>query len=243
MIDTLLMADLLRAIPNTCRVIFIGDVDQLPSVGAGNVLKDLIESETIHTCRLKRIFRQAAHSKIVVNAHRVNRGFFPDIEPSPQSDFHFLVKETPEEVLQEILEQVQTKLLKEKRISLDRVQILSPMKKGVIGTENLNAILQKTLNPSSRPLMRMGKTLHLHDKVMQLKNNYQREVYNGDIGTIESIDWEEEQPSVLFDEKLAIYEFHELDELCLAYAVSIHKYFWIPTRSDGVFSIKSAWRR
>lgn len=224
MIDTLLMAELLKAVPNTCRVIFIGDVDQLPSVGAGSVLKDLIESGTLPTCRLKRIFRQAAHSKIVSNAHRVNQGFFPDIEPSPQSDFHFLDRASPEEVLEEILEQMQGKLLQEKNIPLSKVQILSPMKKGVIGTENLNAVLQKALNPSHRPLVRLGRTFHEKDKVMQLRNNYQKEVYNGDVGTIASIDWEEEQVLVTFDELSVVYEFHELDELVLAYAISIHKY-------------------
>lgn len=224
MIDTLLMAELLKAIPNTCRVIFIGDVDQLPSVGAGNVLKDFIESGSLHTCTLKRIFRQAAHSKIITNAHKVNQGFYPDIEPSPQSDFHFLSKETPEDVLQEILEQVQFKVLKEKNIPIHKTQVLSPMKKGVIGTENLNMVLQKALNPSHKPLLRMGRSFHLHDKVMQMKNNYQKEVYNGDIGIIKSIDWEEENLTVSFDEKLVIYEFHEIDELILAYAVSIHKY-------------------
>ncbi len=224
MIDTLLMADLLKAVPTTCRVIFIGDVDQLPSVGAGNVLRDFIESGTISTCVLKRIFRQAAHSKIIVNAHRVNQGVFPDIEPSPGSDFHFLAKETPEEVLQELLDQVQFKLLKEKNISPKKAQILSPMKKGIIGTENLNAVLQKALNPSPKPLIRLGRTFHLLDKVMQMKNNYQKEIYNGDIGIITSIDWEEEQLLVSFDEQAVVYEFHELDELVLAYAVSIHKY-------------------
>ncbi len=224
MIDTLLMAELLKAIPNTCRVIFIGDVDQLPSVGAGNVLRDLIESKALHTCTLKRIFRQAAHSKIIVNAHRVNQGIFPDIEPSPQSDFHFLVKETPEDVLEEILDQVRSKVFVEKKIPPHKTQVLSPMKKGVIGTENLNAILQRALNPSHKPLLRMGRTFHLNDKVMQLKNNYQKEVYNGDIGIITSIDWEEDQLLVTFDERAVVYEFHEMDELVLAYAVSIHKY-------------------
>ncbi len=224
MIDTLLMADLLKAVPNTCRVILIGDVDQLPRVGAGNVLRDLIESKVFPTCVLKRIFRQAAHSKIITNAHRVNQGFFPDIEPSPQSDFNFLSKETPEDVLQEILEQLQSKVFLEKKIPAHKTQVLSPMKKGVIGTENLNAVLQKALNPSQRPLMRMGRTFHIQDKVMQLKNNYQKEVYNGDIGVITSIDWEEEQLLVSFDEQAVVYEFHELDELVLAYAVSIHKY-------------------
>jgi exodeoxyribonuclease V alpha subunit len=224
MIDTLLMADLLKAVPNTCRVIFIGDVDQLPSVGAGNVLKDFIESGTITTCTLKRIFRQARHSKIVTNAHRVNQGFFPDLEPTAESDFHFLQKDTPEDILQELLEQVQHKILKEKNIPFKKTQILSPMKKGVIGTENINAILQRTLNPSPKPLMRMGRTFHLHDKVMQVRNNYQKEIFNGDIGIINSIDFEEEMLMVSYDGQEVAYEFSELDELVLAYAVSIHKY-------------------
>lgn len=217
MIDTLLMADLLKAVPNTCRVLLIGDVDQLPSVGAGNVLKDLIESNGISTAILRRIFRQAAHSKIITNAHRVNQGYLPDLTPSPQSDFHFLVKETPEEVLQEILLQVQ-------KSPKEKTQVLSPMRKGIIGTDNLNIILQKALNPSTHSLTRMGKSFHLHDKVMQIKNNYQKEVYNGDIGNILSIDLEEEEIWVLFDDKKVSYDFHELDEIVLAYAVSIHKF-------------------
>jgi exodeoxyribonuclease V alpha subunit len=224
MVDTLLMADLLKAIPTSCRVIFIGDVDQLPSVGAGNVLKDLIESCKVPTCTLKRIFRQAAHSKIITNAHKVNQGFFPDIAPSPSSDFLFEEKKTPEEVLKEIVDLVQQKLFKERKIPFEKIQVLSPMKKGIIGTENINTLLQQTLNPSSNPLVRMGRSFHLRDKVMQLKNNYQKEVYNGDIGFIHSIDWESEEMVVNFDGQFVSYGFDELDELVLAYAVSIHKY-------------------
>jgi exodeoxyribonuclease V alpha subunit len=217
MIDTLLMAELLKAVPNTCRVLLIGDVDQLPSVGAGNVLKDLIESYAIPTVILRRIFRQAAHSRIITSAHRINQGYLPDLTPSPQSDFHFLVRETPEEVLQEILLQVQNS-------PKEKTQVLAPMKKGLIGIDNLNAILQKALNPSPQALHRMGKSFHLHDKVMQIKNNYQKEVYNGDIGAVVSIDSEEEEVWVCFDEKKVAYAFHELDEIVLAYAVSIHKF-------------------
>ncbi len=218
MIDTRLMNSLLKAVPDHCRVILIGDVDQLPSVGAGNVLKDLIDSERVPVFKLKKIFRQAAHSRIITNAHKVNQGYFPDVTPMPGSDFLFLPKELPEEILEEILHQVKSYPRKEK------VQVLSPMKKGLIGTENLNIILQKELNPSNQPLTRMGRSFHLHDKVMQIKNNYQKEVFNGDIGFITAIDLEEQQLEVTFDNNPVIYEFSELDELVLAYAVSIHKY-------------------
>ena len=220
MIDTRLMYSLLRAIPDHCRVIFIGDVDQLPSVGAGSVLKDMIDSEVLPVLTLKRIFRQAANSRIITNAHRVNRGYMPDLTPVPGSDFLFLAKENPEEILSEVLSQVRQGVYTAK----GRTQVLSPMKKGVLGTENLNTLLQQTLNPSNQPLTRMGRAFHLNDKVMQIRNNYQKEVYNGDIGFITKIDKEEEQLEVCFDETPVIYEFSELDELVLAYAVSIHKY-------------------
>jgi exodeoxyribonuclease V alpha subunit len=224
MIDTLLMYHLLKAIPDQARVIFIGDVDQLPSVGAGNVLKDLIQSEVLSTCQLKKIFRQAAYSKITMNAHRVNQGFFPDIEPSPHSDFLFISKESPEEVLQEIIEQVTVKIPSHYAFNQDKIQVLSPMKKGIIGTENMNGALQKVLNPNHSPLVRMGRAFHLHDKVMQIRNNYQKEVYNGDVGKISSIDLNEQILKVSYEEKIVEYDFDELDELVHAYAVSIHKY-------------------
>ncbi|MBS0627056.1 MAG: AAA family ATPase, partial [Verrucomicrobia bacterium] len=220
MIDTFLMNSLLKAIPDHCRVIFIGDVDQLPSVGAGNVLKDLILSEKAPVFRLKRIFRQAASSRIITNAHRVNQGFLPDLTPMPESDFLFVPKQESEEILSELLEQAAQK----QKSHPGRFQILAPMKKGMIGIDNLNMLLQRKLNPSNTPLLKMGKSFHLHDKVMQIRNNYQKEVYNGDIGIITSIDLEEEQLEVCFDETPVIYEFTELDELTLAYAVSIHKY-------------------
>ncbi len=220
MIDTLLMNSLLKAVPSRCRVILIGDVDQLPSVGAGNVLKDLISSERIPVFRLKRIFRQAAHSRIVTNAHKVNKGFLPDLHPFPGSDFLFISKQEPEEILSEMIDLA----VQKHRETPGRFQILSPMKKGPIGIDNLNFLLQRKLNPSDTPLLRMGRSFHLHDKVMQIRNNYQKEAYNGDIGTITAIDTEEQQLEVSFDERPVIYEFSELDELVLAYAVSIHKY-------------------
>lgn len=225
MIDTLLMYNLLKAIPTTARVIFIGDIDQLPSVGPGNVLKDLIASQKLGVTRLTEIFRQAAGSRIVTNAHRINSGEFPDLSFHPKTDFQFLAGETPEEILKVIVELVTHDLPKTHRFHrfLD-IQVLSPMKRGIIGIENLNVILQQRLNPSQTPLSRMGRTFHVGDKVMQTRNNYQKLVFNGDVGRITAIDLSEQTVTVAFDERLVCYEFSEIDELVLAYAVSIHKY-------------------
>lgn len=225
MIDTFLMHNLLKAVPSNARVILVGDVDQLPSVGPGNVLKDLIRSAFIPLIELKQIFRQAAGSTIVTNAHKINQGVFPEIYPKPNSDFLFFDIEEPEKILEEIVELVSTRLPRSHRFHrFDEIQVLAPMKKGVIGTENLNMVLQQALNPSPSPLIRMGKSFHVGDKVMQMRNNYQKEVYNGDIGRISAIDMTEQQVKVIFDEKSVMYEFSELDEIVLAYAASIHKY-------------------
>jgi len=225
MIDTLLMYNLLKAIPTTARVIFIGDIDQLPSVGPGNVLKDLIASKKLGVTRLTEIFRQAAGSRIVTNAHRINSGEFPDLSSHPKTDFRFIPGETPEEILKVIVELITHELPKTHRFHrfLD-IQVLSPMKRGVIGIENLNVILQQRLNPSQVPLSRMGRSFHVGDKVMQTCNNYQKLVFNGDVGRITAIDLAEQMVTVAFDERLISYEFSEIDELILAYAVSIHKY-------------------
>lgn len=225
MIDTLLMHHLLKAIPSHARAIFIGDVDQLPSVGPGNVLKDMILSQALAVITLKQIFRQAKHSQIVMNAHRINEGCVPDITNRSKGDFFFLHAEAPEEILATIVGLVKDRL--PSRYSFDRfqeIQVLSPMKRGLIGTENLNVALQEALNPSPTPLLRMGRRFHLGDKVMQIRNNYQKEVYNGDVGKILEIDLEEQLLRVLYDGQTVEYEFCELDELVLAYAVSIHKY-------------------
>ncbi len=225
MIDTQLMYHLLKAIPNSARVIFIGDIDQLPSVGPGNVLKDMISSERIGVTQLKQIFRQAAGSRIITNAHRINQGEFPDISYAPKNDFIFIEKETPEEIAGAIVELVKNRLTKNYRFHrFDDIQVLSPMKRGVIGCENLNMLLQKELNPSMAPLLRMGQAFHVGDKVMQIRNNYQKHVYNGDVGKIITLDMTEQELQVLFDGKTVTYDFTELDELTLAYAVSIHKY-------------------
>ncbi|NNM43139.1 MAG: ATP-dependent RecD-like DNA helicase [Chlamydiae bacterium] len=225
MIDTQLMYHLLKAIPNSARVIFIGDIDQLPSVGPGNVLKDMISSERIGVTQLKQIFRQAAGSRIITNAHRINQGEFPDISYAPKNDFIFIEKETPEEIASAIVELVKNRLTKNYRFHrFDDIQVLSPMKRGIIGCENLNMLLQKELNPSMTPLLRMGQAFHVGDKVMQIRNNYQKHVYNGDVGKIVALDMTEQELQVLFDGKTVTYDFTELDELTLAYAVSIHKY-------------------
>jgi exodeoxyribonuclease V alpha subunit len=220
MIDTFLLFHLLKATPTSTRLILIGDVDQLPSVGAGNVLKDLIDSGRVGVTRLTQIFRQAAHSKIVTNAHLINRGEFPEL--SNGSDFRFIECETPEDIVQSIVDLITHKLSRFHR--LDGIQVLSPMKRGVIGTENLNVVLQKVLNPSVTPLCRMGRTFHVGDKVMQLRNDYEKLVFNGDVGRILSIDLSGQMLAVSFDDRRVEYSFAAIDDLVLAYAVSIHKY-------------------
>lgn len=225
MIDTQLMNHLLKAVPTEARVIFIGDIDQLPSVGPGNVLKDIIQSERIAVVELKKIFRQAAGSLIITNAHRINQGEFPDISYHPRGDFQFIEAENPEDVVKIILDLVANALPKSHRFHrFDDIQVLSPMKRGLIGSENLNSVLQQQLNPSFTPLFRMGRCFHIGDKVMQIRNNYEKEVYNGDVGKIMEIDLTEQTLKVSFDGKLVPYDFLEIDELILAYAVSIHKY-------------------
>ncbi|MFZ4773566.1 MAG: ATP-dependent RecD-like DNA helicase [Chlamydiia bacterium] len=225
MIDTSLMASLLKAIPSSTRVILIGDIDQLPSVGPGSVLKDLIESDTIATTRLKEIFRQAKGSRIVRNAHRVNQGQFPEIDEDPNSDFWFIPLEKPEEILSKIVQLVAKQLPDQKGFHpFEEIQVLSPMKKGVLGTFNINIALQDRLNPSQKRVTKMGRTFRLGDKVMQIRNNYDKAVFNGDVGRIVEIDETEETLTVLFDGHNVSYNFVEIDELILAYAVSVHKY-------------------
>ncbi|HEV8051769.1 MAG TPA: AAA family ATPase, partial [Parachlamydiaceae bacterium] len=225
MIDTYLMYSLLKAIPNAARAIFVGDINQLPSVGPGNVLKDLISSKCIPVTELNEIFRQAAGSRIITNAHRINSGTFPDISNHSDSDFFFLDVETPEDVLRNILALVTQRL--PSKYSFDPfldIQVLAPMRRGVIGIENLNTVLQEQLNPHGTPLLWAGRRFLPGDKVMQTRNDHKREVYNGDIGRIVSIDSVEQEVVVKIDDREIIYEFSDLDELVLAYAVSVHKY-------------------
>lgn len=225
MIDTFLMYHLLRAVPTYAKVLLIGDIDQLPSIGPGYVLKDLISSQAIPVTELSEIFRQAAYSRIIINAHRIHRGEMPDFLNVETSDFRFIALEDPPAIQAKILELVQKELPQKKQFDPFRdIQILSPMKKGEIGIERLNMLLQQTLNPFSAPFYRAGRCFHLQDKVMQIRNNYQKKVYNGDIGYLSRIDLQEQIVEVLFEDRVVEYEFSELDELVLAYAVSVHKY-------------------
>lgn len=225
MIDTLLMNNLLKAIPSHARVIFVGDIYQLPSVGPGNVLKDIIQSHRIPVTVLNEIFRQAAGSRIITNAHKINNGTFPEISPLSNSDFYFIEAEEPEDVLRNILSLVTQRLpLKFNYNPFQEIQVLAPMKRGIVGIDNLNHELQQLLNPKGSILTWGGKRLLTGDKVMQIRNDHKKCVYNGDIGIIQSIDPEEQELVILFDDRPVVYAFSDLDEITLAYAVSIHKY-------------------
>ncbi len=225
MIDTMLMYYLLRAIPSNARVIFIGDIDQLPSVGPGYILKDLIASDAFSVTRLKTIFRQAAGSDIILNAHKINAGVFPYVIEHPKSDFLFFEEKESEKIKDKIIQLVKTDLPKKYHLdSTNDIQVMCPMKRGPIGSENLNLELQNALNPSSIPLWRFGQRFHVNDKVMQLKNNYDKNVFNGDIGFIHQIDLAEQQMVISYDGRMVSYDFAELDEIMLSYAVSVHKY-------------------
>lgn len=226
MVDTTLMHHLLKAVPQEATLILVGDVDQLPSVGAGNVLKDIIDSMVIPTVRLTEIFRQAKESLIIVNAHRVNNGQMPvfTYHKDQLQDFYFFEIEEPEKVLEKILELCKEKIPGKFGFHpVHDIQVLTPMHRGVAGASNLNAELQKHLNHSTDELTRGGKVLKAGDKVMQIRNNYDKEVFNGDIGRILRIDREEQEIVVDYDGRHISYEYSELDEIVLAYAVSVHK--------------------
>jgi len=225
MIDTYLMFSLLKAVPDSCRLILIGDVDQLPSVGPGSVLKDCIESQTLPMTKLHQIFRQAKKSLITRNAHAVNKGMMPLLETSFDDDFWYIERDDPEDMIQEILTLIQKTLPERFHFHpTEDIQILSPMKRGKAGIDHLNKILQSTINPSKEQILR-GETLYkLGDKVLQIKNNYQKMVFNGDIGTIVDIDNSTKELIIKFDYKEVEYSYDELVEITLAYAVSIHKY-------------------
>ncbi len=227
MVDIAMMHYLLRAIPNSAVLMLIGDVDQLPSVGPGAVLGNLIESQKIPTVRLTEIFRQAKTSQIVVNAHRVNRGELPKIKSMPQelTDFYFVEADTPEAIHEKLMIMVTERI--PARFGFDpirHIQVLVPMNRGGLGARALNVDLQKRLNCAGKhPITRFGSTFAEGDKVIQTVNNYNKEVFNGDIGFITEIEEEIGLISVLFEERLIEYELDELDELSLAYATTIHK--------------------
>jgi exodeoxyribonuclease V alpha subunit len=226
MIDTILMYHLLKAVPIHSTLILVGDVNQLPSVGPGSVLKDVIDSGTVPVVRLTEIFRQAQDSSIIVNAHLINRGTMPNIE-SPRegrNDFYFIRKTEPEDVLKILLELVCKRIPSAFGFDpLDGIQILTPMNRGMVGTMNLNKELQKAMNPGDYGVMRAGRSFREQDKVMQIRNNYDKEVFNGDIGRIIQIDAENQEVIIVFDGREVVYDYSELDEVVLAYAVSVHK--------------------
>ena len=223
MIDILLMNNLLKAVPVGMRLVFVGDIDQLPSVGAGNVLRDIIDSQRIPVVRLVRIFRQAQKSRIVMNAHTINQGRFPDTSNGRDTDFFFMREDDPERAAETIVRLVKERLPRAYRESPDRIQVLTPMQRGVVGAANLNLLLQQALNPSGPSLNRGGYTYRQGDRVMQQRNNYDKDVFNGDLGYIREVDTEERMLTVDFDGKKVEYDVTELDELTLAYATTIHK--------------------
>ncbi|MBF5095408.1 ATP-dependent RecD-like DNA helicase [Azospirillum sp. INR13] len=228
MVDVPLMAALLRALPWQAALLLVGDVDQLPSVGAGQVLADVIGSGAVPVARLSEIFRQAAESRIVINAHRVNAGRMPDLEVPAEggSDFYFVAADDPEDGAHKVVEIVRERI--PRRFGLDAVrdvQVLAPMQRGVLGARGLNLALQEALNgDASKPSVeKFGWTYRVGDKVMQTENDYEKEVYNGDIGTIVGLDAEEGELAIEFDGRLVPYPFGELDQVTLAYATTIHK--------------------
>lgn len=223
MVDILLMNALVKALPDSMRLILVGDVDQLPSVGAGNVLRDIIDSGSVPVIRLTRIFRQAQQSRIVMNAHRVNSGEFPDISNGRSADFFFIPCEDPEQAAAQIVDLVKNRLPKAYGEKPRRVQVLTPMQRGVVGAGNLNQLLQAALNPSDLGLRRSGWLFKLYDKVMQVRNNYDKEVFNGDIGFVSAVNAEDRTLIINFDGREVEYDYTELDEITLAYATTIHK--------------------
>jgi len=225
MIDTVLMHHLIKAVPTFATVILVGDVNQLPSVGAGNVLGDIIASGTIPVMVLNEIFRQARESRIIVNAHIINNGIVPTFENDlPDNDFYFIEQEDPEKVLGIILELTKERIPERFGLDpIDDIQVLTPMHKGTVGAENLNARLQNILNPVQEEITRGYRNFRVNDKVMQIRNNYDKEVFNGDIGRITAIRPDDNEITVMFDGREVPYDLYELDELVLAYAVSVHK--------------------
>ncbi|MBQ7568171.1 ATP-dependent RecD-like DNA helicase, partial [bacterium] len=223
MIDISLMYALLRAMPDSMTLIMVGDIDQLPSVGAGNVLRDVIDSGVYPVVRLTKIFRQAATSRIITNAHRINKGQMPDLSNGSNTDFFFMEREEPEAAAKEIVELVRSKLPRYYKVPPSSIQVLTPMQRGIVGAANLNQILQEAVNPDGTSLRRGGIEYRVSDKVMQIRNNYDKEVFNGDIGVVSSVSLEDRELSVDFDGRIITYDATELDELVLAYATTIHK--------------------
>ena len=225
MVDVPLMRALLRALPNQAALLLVGDVDQLPSVGPGQVLADIIASGAVPVVRLTEVFRQAAESRIIVNAHIINQGLMPNLAPVEGGDFYFVDAPNPEEAIRKLLAIVQKRI--PQRFGFDPIrdiQLLCPMNRGGLGARSLNIELQNALNPPGEcRVERFGWTFCPGDKVMQVENDYDKDVYNGDLGIVSRIDAEDGELAVDFDGREVAYGFSELDELVLAYATTIHK--------------------
>ena len=225
MVDAQLMHSLLKAVPAAASVLLVGDVNQLPSVGAGQVLADIIESQAVKVVTLTEIFRQAKTSKIITNAHAINSGSMPDLSNQLEGDFFFVTAEAPEEAVGKVVQIVKQRIPRRWRYNPIRdVQVLCPANIGGIGAKSLNIELQKALNPAgSEKVEKFGVTFAIGDKVMQVQNNYDKEVFNGDIGFITRLNADEREAYIDFDNREVVYEFDELDEIALAYACTIHK--------------------
>jgi exodeoxyribonuclease V alpha subunit len=228
MVDMMLMAQLLRALPPKASLLLVGDIDQLPSVGPGMVLRSLIESGLMPIVRLVEVFRQAAHSRIITSAHRINEGQLPEFpDKDTPSDFYFIDRDEPEQIAATLAEMVKQRI--PAKFGFDRVrdiQVLCPMNRGSLGIRELNVQLQNQLNPpqAEEPIIeKFGWQYRVRDKVIQTENNYDKDVFNGDIGQIVRIDPVEREVTVRFDQREILYDFGELDEVSLAYAITIHK--------------------
>jgi exodeoxyribonuclease V alpha subunit len=226
MVDVMLMHSLMKAVPDKAALLIVGDIDQLPSVGPGQVLADVISSSAVPVVRLTEVFRQAAQSRIITSAHRINQGSIPDLSPpGAESDFYFVQADDPEIAVGRIIELVKTRI--PKRFGFDPIrdiQVLCPMNRGGVGARSLNIELQAALNPAGdRKVERFGWTFAPGDKVMQIENDYDKEVYNGDIGYIEDVDPNAGEIVASFDGRSITYGFGELDMLVPAYAATIHK--------------------
>jgi exodeoxyribonuclease V alpha subunit len=228
MVDVPLMSFLLRALPAGCSLLMVGDVDQLPSVGPGAVLRSIIDSGVAPVARLTEVFRQATTSHIITNAHRINEGEMPEIAAKENdSDFYFIEREQPDQIVNTLLEMVRSRIPAKFNLDPFRdIQVLSPMNRGSLGIRELNTRLQAELNPSKPEepsIEKFGIQFRVRDKVIQTENDYDKEVFNGDIGQIAKIDPEGREVVVRFDQREVTYDFGELDELSLAYAITIHK--------------------
>jgi exodeoxyribonuclease V alpha subunit len=225
MVDVPLLHSLLRAVPSHAALLLVGDVDQLPSVGPGQVLRDIIDAGTVPVVRLTEVFRQAARSWIVRAAHRINEGLMPEWPPAGEGDFFFVDAPEPEDAQRRILQIVRDRI--PQRFGLDPVrdvQVLCPMNRGGVGARALNVDLQRALNPSKGPTVeRFGWTFAVGDKVMQIENDYDKDVYNGDLGFVSALDPDQQTLTIDFDGRPVVYDFGELDRVALAYATSIHK--------------------